>query len=505
MGEVDIKGSQKLASQVILDALRKKKDILIISNETVDGIISGSILLQSIFDHLGNAHVRCINPNVLLNNNGVKEVLDERHHYYIFLDFENKVLSSLRPLAVDNNCLFINSEKIVEVKNGFTENNNASPSKTSTSDNDYTDQFTITTSKFVYNIVSEFDRKINLKIYLLLVAQASKQVVKNDIGLFELDKDVITAAVNLHLIQWQKGFAFVSKQNKSIVNALESNTSYFIKGLTWNRSKIIERLKEAEIKFVQENRIYSTNELNDKDYEIILDHLQSHVEDGMTKNSFRDKAKKTIRSNLIQSLRNNYHLTFEETSSLCSGIYSFSRVLESCIYAKKFGTAFSLALGDRADSLAEINEFMENEDRVIKEAGLKIFAEKWRFYDYRAITFVNGEGVLDNIVAPMFAILLGKSGSFSDRMICLRYIDMENEEVYKYIIVKGALCDIDLVEFINNLKAMLEKIDPMYGKSLSLNHYFRGGLDMIEVLVPMKDLEVFLSKIKGLLNNASIS
>src|SRR5690349_52197 len=157
MGEVDIKDSQKLASQAILDAVRKKKDILIISNETVDGIISGTILLQSIFDHMGNAYARCINPNVLLNSNGVEEVLDERHHYYIFLDFESKVLNSLRPLVVDNNCLFINSEKIVEVKNGFIEKNNASPSKTNTNDNDFTDQFTVTTSKFVYDIVSKFD------------------------------------------------------------------------------------------------------------------------------------------------------------------------------------------------------------------------------------------------------------------------------------------------------------------------------------------------------------
>jgi len=505
MGEVDIKDSQILASQVILDIVRKKEDILIVSNETVDGIISGAILLQSIFDLKGNACVRCMNTNILLYNDGIKEVMNERHYYYIFLDFENKVLSSIGPLFEDNNCLFINSEKTVEVKDGVMESNKLNLSKNSPSDNGYSNQLIATTSKLVYNIVSKFDRKINLKIYLLLVAQVSKQVVKDDSTIFELDKEVIATASDLHLIQRQKGFSFVSKQNKSIINALESNTSCFIKGLTWNRNKVIECLKETEVKFVQENRIKSINELDDNDYEIILEHLQRHTEDSTTKNGFIDKSKKAIKSNLIQSLRNDYILTFEETSSICSGIYSFSRVLESCIHARKFGTAFSLAMGDRVESLKEISEFMEKEDEAIRETGLKIFGEKWRFYDDYTIIFVNGEGVFNNRVAPVFAILLGKSVSYSDRLICLRYIDMQTEEVYKYIIVKGASCDTNFVRFINNLKEALEKVDPMYEKPSTSCHYIRGGLDIFEILVPMKDLEVFLSKIKGLLNNAKLS
>lgn len=502
MGEVDIKDSQRLAAQAILDSVRKKKDIFIISNETVDGIIGSTILLQSISDIIGNACVRCINPKTLLNNDSLKEVLEERHHYYIFLDFENKVLSSLETLLPDNRCLFINSETIVEVNNRIIEKNNSNFLKNSKSDKNIDNQGVTTTSKYVYDIVNEFDRNINLKIYLLLVAQVSKQGVKNDVDLFELDKEIVTIASDLHLIQRQKGFTFVNKQNKSIVNALESNTSYFIRGLTWNRDKIIEGLRETKVKFVQENRIKSANELDDDDYGIILDHLQKRIEDIRTKNRITGKTSKTIKSNLIQSLRNNYHLTFEETSSICSGIYSFSRVLESCIYAKKIGTAFSLALGDREESLAEISEFMKKEDEKIKETGLRILGEKWRFYEDLTVVFVNGEGVLDKIVAPMFAIMLGKSGSYSDIMTCLRYIDMENEEVYKYIIVKGASCDINFIEFSENLKRMLEKIDPTYSGSLFLNHYFRAGLDILEILVPMKDLEVFLSKIKGLLNNA---
>jgi hypothetical protein len=145
---------------------------------------------------------------------------------------------------------------------------------------------------------------------------------------------------------------------------------------------------------------------------------------------------------------------------------------------------------------------MKKEDETIKEIGLRIFGEKWRFHDDRTIVFVNGEGIFDNIVAPIFAILLGKSATYSDRMICLRYIDMENEEVYRYIIIKGASSDINFVELINNLKETVEKGDPMFDRSLSsLSYYIRGGLDILDILVPMQDLEAFLSKIKGLLKN----
>lgn len=496
MGESDLKDSQNLASQGILDQINKKRNILIISNETVDGIVSGAILMQSIFDLLGNASVRCVNKTLLLKNKNMMEIVGESHQCYIFLDYDETVLNVIKEHNPKYDYWFINSEEITEniSKNDAKIYSNISDKTLQNKVNDT--HSTRTTSKKIYNLVYNFDRKIHLKIYLLLVAEISKLKVQNQIVLMDSDKDLLETATDLNLIHWLKGFSFVSRQNKSIINALEENTTHFIKDLTWNRKKIIDILRESGIEFVVENKIKSNGELDDKDYKIILEFLGRYLEDQTNSKWKTDKLKKMISSTLELSYKNNYHFTFEETNSACSGVNAFVRVLESCIRSNKFGTALSLTLGDRDEAMVEIDEFLKYEDKSIRETGQKIFSEKWRFYDDGTFVFLNGEGVFDNTGAYMFSILLGKSLTYCNRIICLRYIDTENEEIYKFIIVKGSYCDFNFSKFTNKFKELLNN-DEVF----PFDYFVESGMEMVTISISMKYLEVFLSKIKELIKN----
>ena len=505
MGDLETDDPQSLASQIIFDQIKNKKDILIIANTTVDGIISSTLLLQSIFDLLGNATVRCIDSNVLHNRDDVLELLSERHHSYIFLDFDTKLFGMIKSLNSNNNFLFINSEATVN-EIDFKEEKNKTFFSTFSDDKKVSGKRSIhTTSKLVYSIVNKFDRKITLKSYLLIVAEISKQEVKNHTGVTDLDEDTLSTAKDLNLIQRLKGFAFINKQTNSIVNALENNTTCFIKGITWNRTKSIDVLKKSGVKFVQDNRILNVSELNDKDYDNIVNTLEILLDDLAIENGISENLKKIIKSELHRSLSNNYYLTFEETNSICGGIYSFLRALESCIRNKKFGTALSLALGERSDVMSEINNFMKGEDELIKKTGLKIFSEKWRFYDDKTIVFVNGEGVLDDLTVDLFAILLGKSWSFSDRIICLRSVGVDNEEVYKYIIAKGINCEIDFARFMKKVKELQDNKELNFQGTDPIVYSRQNGIDKLDIIVSMKDLEVFLSKVRGLIMNAKVS
>ena len=279
MGDLETDDPQSLASQIIFDQIKNKKDILIIANTTVDGIISSTLLLQSIFDLLGNATVRCIDSNVLHNRDDVLELLSERHHSYIFLDFDTKLFGRIKSLNSNNNFLFINSETTVN-EIDFKEEKNKTFFSTYSDDKKVSGKRSIhTTSKLVYSIVNKFDRKITLKSYLLIVAEISKQEVKNHTGVTDLDEDILSTAKDLNLIQRLKGFAFINKQTNSIVNALENNTTCFIKGITWNRTKSIDVLKKSGVKFVQDNRILNVSELNDKDYHNIVNTLEILLDD----------------------------------------------------------------------------------------------------------------------------------------------------------------------------------------------------------------------------------
>jgi len=59
MGVKELKNNLFGKSQKLLKEIEQKKDIFILANSTIDGIISGSIILKSIYNNIGNATIRC--------------------------------------------------------------------------------------------------------------------------------------------------------------------------------------------------------------------------------------------------------------------------------------------------------------------------------------------------------------------------------------------------------------------------------------------------------------
>ena len=505
MGDKKLEHLLSSTSQILYDQIEQKKVIFIISNSTVDGIISSSILLDSIYRLGGCAVVRCHDStNYTELKDKIREFIIEGHDSYILVDFDSSIYKDIDDLiTLEKYFLFINSDKNSTNQDPKQDENiirlNVNKLK------NISDPSSITTvSTLVYHLVKGFDRKIIRLSYLPIVAEISK-FSKADNNYSNDDYDeILQTAITLNLVEKKKDLIFVDQQTSSVISALEENTSYFIKGLTWNRQASIEVLEKSGKSFTENKRAKSLAEFDEKDYDGIVKSIEKFVEGRNSNNSLADGdpiAKKKVSEKLLAY---NYVLTNEEPNSILKGAYSFSRVLESCIRRKRYGIALAISLGDRYNLLNEVQKQIQSDKTTLRKIGSKIFAEKWRFYEDKEIIFVNGEGIVDEKDIVQFANLLGRSLTYSDKIICIRTTGTENEEIYKYTLISGDSIDLDSIKLKDKIREFIKSqgLSSMDGYDVKY-HDNNEGIN-IEIIVPMKELEVFLSNIKKIILDARI-
>ena len=75
------------ASQKLLNQIEHHKDIFILSNSTVDGLVSSAMLLSSIHNSNGNATIRSFNSSKLKDfKTELMRVVNEKHDFYVLFD-----------------------------------------------------------------------------------------------------------------------------------------------------------------------------------------------------------------------------------------------------------------------------------------------------------------------------------------------------------------------------------------------------------------------------------
>jgi hypothetical protein len=507
MGDKKVEYLLSSTSQLLYDQIEQKKVIFIISNSTVDGIISSSILFDSIYRLGGCAIIRCHDSANYTELNGrIKESITEGHDSYILIDFDSSIYKDIvDSITEEKYFLFINSDKNL-IKQNPKENENIVCINMNNSKNILKLNSISTVSTLVYHLVKGFDRKITQVSYLPIVAEISKFSKANNNNSNDAYDEILQTAITLNLVEKKKDLIFVDKQTSSVISALEGNISHFIKGLTWNAQASIEILEKSGISFAENKRVKSLSEFEERDYDEIASSIEKFVEKRTSYNSLTDDdntvAKKDVKEKLLAY---NYILTNEESNSILKGAYSFSRVLESCIRKKRYGIALAILLGDRYNLLSEVQNQIKADKNTLRKIGLKIFAEKWRFYEDKEIIFVNGEGIVDEKDIVEFADLLGKSLTYSDKMICIRTTGTENEEMYKYTLISGDSVDLDSTKLKYKIREFIESQGSTSMDRYDIKYHYNNEGIALEIIVPMKELEVFLSNIKKIILDARIS
>jgi len=361
-----------------------------------------------------------------------------------------------------------------------------------------------TSSSLTYLIAKNFDRKIIYSSFLPIVAAFSKNIDFNNTDQTEL-KEILQSALDLNLIERKKGLNFGASETTPIVDAMENNTAHFIKGITWNKENSLKILEKSGIQIKDSQRIRTWKELEDEDFNKIFNAIEKYMEEnGHHKNKSDDNIKEIKKRNRDLLFGYNYILTNEESDSILKNIESFSKSLDLCVRNQTFGLGLAICLGDRDDTMIQIKNQIIDYDNRIKSVSNKIFEEKWRFYDDKETVYINGEGILDEKNIELFTSILEKSVSFADRLICLRILSTENEEEYKYTLIKPKLARVDFLK----IKKRIYELAEIHGELNSNNS--RSSLttvtldiaDKIEIRVPIINLEVFLSNIKKIVLDA---
>lgn len=126
MGYKEFYENLNLTSEKVKNLITERKDTLIVSNSSCDGIISASILVRAIWKLGGKATARFVNN---ISQDGFGDLKNEDHEFYFFTElgsglseFFNKVFSnewilldhsklSFAEIATDDNNAILNPWK----------------------------------------------------------------------------------------------------------------------------------------------------------------------------------------------------------------------------------------------------------------------------------------------------------------------------------------------------------------------------------------------------------
>jgi single-stranded-DNA-specific exonuclease len=476
MGAKELKNNLFIKSQKLLKEIEQKKDIFIFTNSTVDGIISGSILLKSIFNNKGNATIRCSSDKI---EKTIEETIHEKHDYYIFIDFNSNVIDKINKILDASNFLFINIDEIAKVNNNTYENI-INPWLYNISG-----QTEISSAGLAYLLVRNFDRNSNNTSHLPIISAISKdQNVGEDKSLISLNNEILQISLKSNIIEQKKRLDISEKETLPITNILENNMIHYIKEITWNNEASLKVIKGSHLTINKDGNTKLFNELDEKEfigiYESIVKYLQSNSKVNNTQ----------IIKDLIFGY--SYILINEENEGFLKNARSFEKAIGLCIKTQKSGLALSLCLGERGEILKDIYDIITKYNSSIKKTCYQLFGEKWRFYDDKETIFINGEGILNTHNVDSFISFLEKSVSFADRLICLRIPDLD--EYYRFIITKTKFCNFDL----NSIK---EKIQQTFDKE----YVQTNERNKLEIRISDSNLEDFLSNIKKIIINEKIS
>ncbi len=475
----ELKNSLFHNSQKLLNQIEQKKDIFIFTNSTVDGIISGSIIFISIFNNGGYATLRCLNQEGSEEREiqkQVEEILNGNHDFYVFLDFSFKAMENFKEILGRENCLFVNIDPAVNeslqkyqnIVNPFLHYNNR------------VDE--ISSSGLTYLLIKNIDRNITNKSFLPVIAALSKdQDIGESRSLIGMNKEILETAISFNQLEQKKGLTISESDNCSITDVIKNNIVHYIKDITWNNDVCIEIVKNSGITWRKDGDAKRFEDCTEEEFTRLADNIEKFL-DSKSKIKTNYKIKDIL-------LGFNYYLSYEE-KGLLRNARSFAKAIGSCIINKKQGLAFAVCLGDRSKTLRDIFEQIISYNNQIKKISAQIFGEIWRFQTDQYYVFINGEGVLDyNNINP-FISFLERSISFSDKVICIRMMD--NEEFYKFLIIKTRFCRFPLITIEEKI---MENNGTQNTETKDENH--------LEVKVPVADLEDFLSNIKKRISNAN--
>lgn len=452
-------------------------EVSIITHLDADGITAGSIMAMALRRMGARYSVRAVSD---MNSSVVENMKADGRDFYVITDLGGGWASNLRK-ALDNKWVIIDHHEITE-EEILTDDEAQilNPWKFGIDGGKE-----VSAGGMAYMVASTLDLKNrDLSAIAVVSAVADRQDQGDKRSFFGLNAEILKTAQSLGLVSVDIDIILTGRETRPPHEALAYTLFHYIDGLTWNNEACYVLLKNAGIKLKDNGgRWRVLAEFSQEEKSAIVEAVAKFV------GSSDKRLSEILLDDLIGYV---YTLAKEDKRSLLRDAREFSTMLNACGGIGRAGVGIALCMGDRNTALSTGEEIMSTYKMTLRNNISTIFSEKWRLADDGKITFINGDGILEEAMLGAVSSLLSRSPSFWGRVLFVRTLTKDG--TYKFSSRKCLHCKSQA-----NLGVIMRQC------SKALNGAGGGHSAAAGCSIPSSALEDFIAGIKEETNDPKIA
>ena len=416
MGYKEFYENLNLTSEKLKNLITERKDTLIVSDSSCDGIISASILVRAIWRLGGKATARFVNN---INQDGFDDLKNEDHDFYFFTDLgSGSGLSEFFSKLFSKKWILVGHNKL-SFPEIATDDNNAilNPWKY-----DIDGDKEITSGGMSYFLVRNLDKRFaDLSPLAIVSALGEYQDIGGKRSLIGLNNQILEDSKKIGLMQTDIDLLLSFNESLPIHESIANTLIPYLHGLTSDSAKCLELLKNTSIELRKDGRWKTIADINQEEKFLIIESIKNHL------NSQFNNNVKNLENFLIGY---NYILVTEEYGGHLYDARRFSELLNSCALGKKSGMGMSICLGERAESLKEAERDLQESKSSSQNLISKILKEKWRISDKGPLVLINADGIVETGYVGYLFRMLTSHYHFTNKLIIMKISIDENYSKY---------------------------------------------------------------------------
>lgn len=452
-------------------------EVSIITHLDADGIIAGSIMATALRRMGARYSVRAVSD---MNSSVVENMKADGRDFYVITDLGGGWASNLRK-ALDNKWVIIDHHEITE-EEILTDDETQilNPWKFGIDGGRE-----VSAGGMAYMVASTLDLKNrDLSAIAVVSAVADRQDQGDKRSFFGLNAEILKTAQSLGLVSVDIDIILTGRETRPPHEALAYTLFHYIDGLTWNSEACYLLLKNAGIKLKDNGgRWRVLAEFSQEEKSAIVEAVAKFV------GSSDKRLSEILLDDLIGYV---YTLAREDKRSLLRDAREFSTMLNACGRIGRAGVGIAICMGDRNTALSKGEEIMSTYKMILRNNISTIFSEKWRLADDGKITFINGDGILEEAMLGAVSSLLSRSPSFRGRVLFVRTLTKDG--TYKFSSRKCLHCKSQA-----NLGVIMRQCSKV------LNGAGGGHSAAAGCSIPSSALEDFIAGIKEETNDPKIA
>ena len=226
--------------------------------------------------------------------------------------------------------------------------------------------------------------------------------------------EIANTAKDEGLLDMDLDLLLVGRETRALADALAFTSQPFIEGLTWNRDVCLSLLNSSGVQLKEGGRWRVPAELNEDEKRAVIEAITRYAS---------GKNATEIMSELI-----GYTYTFprEDRRSFLRDGREFSTMLNSCGRISRSGVGMAVCMGDRNRILREGEGILTEYRKTIRELMNRISNERWRISESSTCVMVNGEGIVPETMTGTISSLIAGSPKNAGKIVILRTNSEEN-------------------------------------------------------------------------------